>query len=308
MQLTVPTPFPVGPVNLYALQGEKGFYLIDAGVATPEARQLIKDWLPAPLQGILVTHGHPDHLGLAAEIAREHNCPVYLNEDEFQRLKEPGSQALARAELLIQGGVPGEMLAELTEVYQKSRQSYVVPLQDVEVRALKAGDVFETVQGPLETLFTPGHSAGHCCFYLRQHGILYSGDHILSDISPNPILDKGKDGQRRRSMLEYLQSVEMVAALPVKLVYPGHGQPFTDLAAVLERFRDYHQQREQTVMAALDITPQTPYQIACQVYPDMKALDVFLGISKVWGHLDLLEQEGKVTVTAKDNVHYYNLR
>lgn len=308
MQLTVPTPFPVGPVNLYALQGERGYYLIDAGVATAEARQMIKDWLPRPLEAILVTHGHPDHLGLAAEIARENSCPVYLHREEFQRLAEPMTVALVRAQLLIEGGVPAEQLSKLVEVYQSSRQSYIVPVKDVEVRQLNDGDSFVTEQGLLETVLTPGHSAGHCCFFLRQEGILFSGDHILCDISPNPILDKDQHNRRRRAMLEYLESVERIKQLPIKLVCPGHGQPFADLTAVLERFYAYHKQREQSVIDAMDSTPRTPYQITRRVYPALNALDIFLGISKVWGHLDILENEGKLQMEIKDGVYYYSLR
>lgn len=305
-QLTVPTHFPVGPVNLYALAGPDGFYLIDAGVANDEARKLIKEWLPLPLAGIILTHSHPDHLGLAGELAREHDCPIYLNFAEYNRLTNPdASYEMLLAQLLAQGGVPEEELLQLGQIRDRIRDGNVNQLTDVEVQDLNSGQTFSTDLGELAVIYTPGHSIGHCCFYLAEKGLLFSGDHILANISPNPVFVIGKDGQRRKSFVEYLDSLKLIESLSINVVYPGHGQPFQDLPKVMKRFHSYHARREQNVLAVLTNEPQTPFRIAQKLYPRMKDLDVLLAVSKVWGHLDLLEIEGKVRVSESGGRIYY---
>lgn len=306
-QLTVPTGLPVGTVNLYALKALAGYYLIDGGIATEEAKKLIKEWLPYPLAGILITHGHPDHLGIAWELAKEQGCPVHLNSEEFRRLKDPELQRRVIDQLLVQGGVPAGELLPISEGYEKIRQVYEMQATDVKVEELLPGQRFTTELGELEVVYTPGHSSGHCCFYLVNSGMLFSGDHILPDISPNPVIGMGKDGKRRRAFKEYLESLKIFESLSIEWVYPGHGKPFNNLPEVLERFHAFHLLREQGILAILSDEPQTPYQITQKLYPEMKGMDVFLGISKVWGHLDILEPEGKVLGLEKEGITYYSL-
>ena len=306
-RLAVPTGLPMGTVNLYALKALTGYYLIDVGIATEEAKKLIKEWLPYPLAGILITHSHLDHLGIAWDLAKEHGCPVYLNAEEFRRLKESEMQRRVIDQLLLQGGVPFEELLPISEGYEEIRQVYEMQAVDVQVEELLPGQRFTTELGELEVIYTPGHSSGHCCFYLATKEMLFSGDHILSDISPNPIIGVDKDGQRRRAFQEYLESLKIFESLPIKWVYPGHGKPFNNLPEVLERFHAYHISREQGILAMLSDVPQTPYQINQRIYPETKGIDVFLGISKVWGHLDILESSGKVLGMEKEGITYYSL-
>lgn len=307
-QLTIPTPYAVGPVNIFAIKGSEGYYLIDAGINNKEARKLIREWLPSPLAGILISHGHTDHLGLAGEIARAKGCPVYLFAEEYKRLQEPDLQTTRISQLLGVGGVPPQLLNGIKELYQKSRQNYIVQLVGAEVKELTPGQKFSTELGNLEVIHTPGHTIGHCCFYLAEKKWLFSGDHILANISPNPILDVDRVGQRRLALVEYLQSLEKTASLSVDRVYPGHGQPFTKLDRVIEQFYTYHKKREAIILSTFSHQQQTPFQITQKVYPGVKGMDAFLAISKVWGHLDILDLEGKVNFQIKDDTLYYCLR
>ncbi len=301
-QLTIPTPFPVGSVNIYAVRGPKGYYLIDAGVITDEARKLISEWLPGPLSGILLTHGHPDHLGLAGELSKSNNCPIYMNSDEHRRSQNPSFRQRVMAVLMQKGGVPIALVSQVIESHQNSVQNF---FSEFEVKKILPGQQFTTDLGLLEAIYTPGHSIGHCCFYISESRILFSGDHILTSISPNPLLDLTMDGSRRLAYVEYLNSVNKIASLSIERVYPGHGPAIDNLERVLSKFYTFHAKREKGVLAALSDQMKTPFEVAKKIYPGVKDLDIFLALSRVWGHLDLLEKQGKVLCLEKDNLVYY---
>lgn len=305
--LTIPMPNSAWSVNIYAIEGPEGYYLIDAGIATEQARMLIKQWVPRPLAGILLTHGHQDHLGLAGELAQEQGCPVYLHSGEYQRLQNSELQIIKIGQLLTMGGFSKELLNEAIEAYQITRQNNILKLAGAELRELTSEQKFSTELGILETIHTPGHTIGHCCFYLTEKKQLFSGDHILVGISPNPILDIGTDVKRRLALVEYLKSLEKIASLSVEKLYPGHGQPFDRLDKVLEQFYDYHLKRQQLILQNLSQYPQTPFQIVEKIYPGVRGLNIFLAISRVWGYLDLLDLEGQIMVQIKDNTTYYSL-
>lgn len=308
LQLSIPTPFSVGSVNIHAVKGLEGYYLIDAGIVTDEARKLIFQWLPGPLSGILLTHAHPDHLGLAGELAKAMSCPVYMNFDEYQRSQDPQFRPRVMALLMEKAGVPNDVILEVAEDYQKSIQPYYKPLADAKVRKLMPGQKFYTELGPMEVLDTPGHSVGHSCFYLSETKVLFSGDHILSSVLANPLLDVKGDGKRRLAYVEYLQSVDKIASLSIERVYPGHGASFDNWKKVINRFHIFHLRREKITLAAVSNQLKTPFEIARKIYPGVRGYGIFLSLSRVWGQLDFLVQQGKVFGVEKANAAYYCLR
>src|SRR5439155_21986974 len=106
----------------------------------------------------------------------------------------------------------------------------------------------------LEVLHLPGHTAGHICLYHRSSGVLFSGDTLLLDISPNPLIqpDPMDPTERRRSLVEQLGSLDRPSELPPSKVYPGHGEPIEDPRAVIEEMRAHHRRRTATLAAMLD--------------------------------------------------------
>lgn len=306
-QLTIPINYS-GSVNMYVIEGTQGYYLIDAGIASDEARILINQQVRGPVAGILLTHAHMDHLGLAGEISREQGCPVYLYAEEHHRLQDSKRQSEKTGQLLALGGVPAELLDEAAEAFQRLRENNAAKLAGAAIIELSSEDKFRTVLGDLQVIHTPGHTMGHCCFYLAEEKQLFCGDHILAGVSPNPILEIGKNGQRRPALLEYLKSLDKIKALSAKRFYPGHGQPFENLDEILGPFYEHHLKREQRILASLSQKPQTPFQIAEKLYSGVRGLNIFLALSRVWGYLDLIDLEGKITVQIEGNTAFYCLR
>ncbi|HEX3031102.1 MAG TPA: MBL fold metallo-hydrolase, partial [Bacillota bacterium] len=159
----------------------------------------------------------------------------------------------------------------------------------------------------LRVIHTPGHCLGHCCLYVEERGLLFSGDHILPNIWPNPLLEEEHQGSRCRAYPAYLKSIEQISRLQVEQVFPGHGQPFSQISQVIQGFWAHHSKRQQRVLDCLTSKPQTPYQITSLLYPEAKELNLFLTLSKVWGHLDVLADRKRIRECCQHPVTYYKV-
>ncbi len=209
--------------------------------------------------------------------------------------------------MLVQNGTPKDSVDKTIE-YMKSAQQWAEPLDDVHF--MNEGDEISFKNMVLRPIHCPGHSPGLLCFYLEEKGILISGDHLLKEISPNPVinpLQKGV-GSRNTSLKQYLHSIRKIKDLEVSLVLPGHGEPIRDFKAALEKILHHHEQRLATVLSILSRGEKTAYDISRVLFPDTKSFEVFLGVSEVLGHLSILLEEGKIFLRSRNGIDYYSIR
>lgn len=300
--IVIPTPFPVGPVNVYLLDGLAPT-LVDAGPNTDEAMAALQAGLAvhgytlAEVRHLVITHAHPDHYGLAARIVAESGALVYSHQYNLALLAgdraEAGQRRAYYAQILQQAGVPLSVLAGMRGGFSAAAHYSQAVAVDV---ALNDKDVLTLGGAPWQVLHTPGHARGHICLYHRRSGRLLSGDHLLRDISSNPVLEPPLPGEteRPRSLAQYLHSLERVAALEVAIALPGHGAPITNHRGVITQRVRFHRQRVEEIATILGEGPQTAFQIATALFSDLWGIQVFLAVSEVIGHLDILEEEGRI--------------
>jgi glyoxylase-like metal-dependent hydrolase (beta-lactamase superfamily II) len=146
-------------------------------------------------------------------------------------------------------------------------------------------------------LHTPGHAAGLICLYDAADRILLSSDHLLADISSNPVVEPPPPGhkERLRSLVLYREALRRVAALDVARALPSHGPVVDDVAGLVARRLAFHQRRLDRILQALRAAGAcTTWQITLALFPDRSPLDTFLAVSEVIGHLDILELEGRI--------------
>jgi glyoxylase-like metal-dependent hydrolase (beta-lactamase superfamily II) len=153
----------------------------------------------------------------------------------------------------------------------------------------------------------PGHTGGHVVYLEPETKTLFAGDQLLPKVSPNPLLEPSLDepGERRRSLKEYLTSLQRMAAMDLRLVYPGHGDPVTDPGALIAWTIEHHDKRKIAVAGHLGAEPKSPYQIATEIYPDAVGYDAFLAVSEVVAHLDLIVEDGEALIEEHDGVTLY---
>ncbi len=306
IRLPVPTPYPVGPVNSYLINS-RPYTLVDPGPNTEKARAALVEGLTRAglrleqIERIVITHGHSDHASLAGWVKSRSGAPILAHPYELAKLTGGYDVWRDVEPFLRAGGMPEKVLDYLRATVDpvppmKLAPSDISPLEDGEL--LAAGDDW------LEVLHLPGHSVGHVGLYGR--GDFLAGDFLLPDITPNPVMepDPGHGGKRSESLRQYLASLDRVAALDVRTVWPGHGEPFGGVTVLVDRIRKHHTRRLDHILSFFGEEWVTPYGITARVYPTLDDFNVLLGFSEVAGHLDLLKEQGRLVCRDDGGVLY----
>jgi glyoxylase-like metal-dependent hydrolase (beta-lactamase superfamily II) len=305
--IVLPTPFPVGPVNVWVLRGAP-LTLIDAGPRTPEALAALESGLAAlglrveDLELLVLTHQHHDHVGQAALLKRRSGCAVAAHEllaERLPALRLLQDEELAYADALMRlHGVDRRAREQLLDIY-RSRHGYAEPVT-VDV-ALADGHVVEAGGRRLRVSFRPGHSPTDTLLTDDAARTAYAGDHLLSHISSNPLAHFPLDGpadprERGSALLAYLDSLHSTAREPHELLLTGHGARIRDHATLAnERIRLHHDRAEQ-VRDALVAGPSSAGAIARVLWPGVDVSQTFLALCEVLGALDLLARDDVLSV------------
>jgi glyoxylase-like metal-dependent hydrolase (beta-lactamase superfamily II) len=246
-----------------------------------------------------------DHYGQAKRIRELSGATVYASELEGERMKTFWSPSAQRDERILgwfrRWGVPEETLAGDGGMSDMARR-----LQDpIDVDVILAeGDRVEIGDFTLEVIETPGHCEGHIVFYERDTKTLFSGDHLLTDISPVPLLSFPKQAgePRPKSLVRFMASLEKVEALDCEIVFPSHGDVILDHRRLIEGYRLHHERRALQIERVLRDGPRTPFELSQRLFPKHWRTQIFLVLSEVIGHLDVLCDQGKVVIDERDGV------
>jgi glyoxylase-like metal-dependent hydrolase (beta-lactamase superfamily II) len=311
-RIELPVPFPIKTTNVY-LVDEEPVTLIDSGTKTDISFGALKDSLRTlgyqidDIKRIFITHGHVDHYGQARGIAAHSGAEIYIHKRDHERIQAMEQFRGNLVSVLRQNGTPTGLIEEILDYMKSVIRSLAEPLG--EVSHINDGDEIHFEEMVFRSIHCPGHSPGLMCFYLEEGGILISGDHLLNEISPNPIIDLSRTGPgpQSTSLQEYLDSVRKVEGLKVSLVLPGHGEPIQDFKGTLKKILLHHERRLSIVLSILSSSGKTAYDISQALFPDANASDVFLGISEVLGHLRILLDDGKIRFRSRGGIDYYSI-
>jgi glyoxylase-like metal-dependent hydrolase (beta-lactamase superfamily II) len=320
---SIPVPIPWNPLGCtlaYLIESAAGPVLIDAGWDHPDSWQALLAGLGsagttvADLYGVLVTHHHRDHLGLAARVREESGAWVALHPADtavLRRLRDDQATASAGHRLerslasLAAAGAPPAEVAVLRA--QASRPPWPAPfLPDREVAD---GELADVPGRRLRGLWTPGHSPGHTCFYLEEERRLLSGDHLLPGITPHIGLADGDDGD---PLADFLASLDRLTVLDVAEVLPAHEHRFTGHASRAREIAAHHQARLAEVELALTPGGATRWEVAAQMewnqpWSEMSPVSHRMALSEAAAHLRYLERRQRVRVLRPEGPVHYEL-
>ncbi len=299
--MRLPLPMALDHVNVYALADADGWTLVDTGFATPETRALWQALLSGPLAGkpvrrVLVTHHHPDHVGLAgwfqsefgAELLMPRTGWLYARMLILDRQERPAPETLAfwRA-----AGMDKAIFARRAAERPFNFADVVDPLplgftRLVEGQSLTlAGRRFIVRMGD-------GHAPEHATLWSEDDGLVIGGDQLLPGISPN--LSVYPTEPAADPVGEWLASCQRLAlsARPDQLVLPGHKLPFTGLPFRLEQIIGHHRSALARLVALLD-RPRTAAECFGALYGrEIKASEYGLALAEAVAHLNHLWHQG----------------
>ncbi len=296
-KLIIPTPFPVGPINIY-LVVEEPLTLIDAGPKTPEALAALREQLRAlgfklaDIRRVILTHTHEDHCGLAGTIQAESGARVHVHEWEYHNISKHRATRVNR-DLLRRAGVPAEAVEQLAGRYELIHTfADAVP----DVAAYRDEHEFLFASGSLQVVHTPGHTPGSCCLLRASNRLLIAGDTVLKNITPNPVLNPDPlDPQRRfPSLGEYLVSLARLRELAPTLIKTAHGDDVTDYEEYFFALTRHTQERQMKIVSLVPAQGITAWEVSKLIFPTVKDINRFLAVSEAVAHLDFAVAEGRL--------------
>ncbi|MEX2752687.1 MAG: MBL fold metallo-hydrolase [Candidatus Freyarchaeota archaeon] len=310
-KIELPIPFPLNTINVFFID-EPPRTLVDTGIKTEASFEALKKGLEAigfnlqSIERILITHGHIDHYGQAKKLFLLSGAPIYIHPKEYGRIRSILHSLGYLRSLLIRNGAP-EGLVNKTVQYIESAQNLADSLEDAFF--LNDGDSISFKSMTLKTIHCPGHSPGLLCFYWPEKKILFTGDHLLKEITPNPVLyvPEYRFPFRYPSLRDYLGSLEKIDRMDVSLLLPGHGEEIHDVKGLIQKILSHHKERMDHVLSSLSKGEKSAFEIALDLFPEVSPFEIFLGISEAVGHLDILKEKGLVKVTEKEGKDYYSL-
>lgn len=280
-RIELPLPWELGRINVY----RAGPLLVDCGLNTPEALSVIGPHLDG-VEWIVLTHTHPDHVGLAPELLRRTGAKLAMHRREFQQLEgwldaiEAGSEYDDGLQL---AGTPPEMIPPIAEAFNGVHSALARLKPD---RFLEDGDRI----GEAEVVYTPGHSPGHIC--LRLGTDLISGDHLLETITPNIGWIEGED-----TLGQFLASLDRVGGLDIDWVHPAHGSPFQNHRAWIKQTHAHHHGRCVEIEAALALRSRTAHELVGVLWPrHLSAFHYRFAVYEVLAHLEYLRRRARTAM------------
>ncbi len=311
---SIPVPIPNNPlryVSSYAFGADSGLVLLDTGWDADESWQALVAGLesigasPRDVRGVLVSHMHFDHVGLAARVRAASGAWVAMHPADRDvladgRFSDPEIAVAQETAFLLMLGAPASEAAEAVGPAAGYMRFSQIAAPD---RELCDGDLADVPGWRLRAVHTPGHTPGHLCFVDEISQRLFAGDHILPRITPNISLFPTGEAE---PLAEYLASLAKVRDLKVDEIMPAHEWRFRGLAERADGIAAHHERRLAELLAAIATHPgETSWFLAGQLTWS-RSWDQYSGrmritaVTETAAHVLELVRRGLVTASVGD--------
>ena len=287
-------------MRIYAIEAADGVVLVDAGWDRSDGLERLDGSLREigagldAVRGVLFTHWHHDHYALGAALRDATGAWLALHRVEAELIADPpGVDAVAGLDGWFASlGVPGDERADAVEA--AVRIWGATPRFGPD-RSLDDGSSVEVGGLRLEVMHTPGHSPGHACFVAADRGVVFSGDHVLSQTTPNVGILPWTAGS---PLDDYLESLARTRALGGLLALPGH-EELVPVGARSEELLEHHREQlahAESLVAAGEATVNAVARGMPWTTPwdDLGPLDRQLALAEAYAHLAALERRGRL--------------
>lgn len=301
-------PFALDHINLWLLRdeidGRAGWSVVDCCITRDEAKAQWEQVFASQLEGlpilrVLVTHMHPDHIGLAHWLCERWNAPLWISATDYNAARVASHSTTgfggehAAAFFASHGLTDPESVEKI-----RARANYypgMVPQVPASFRRMMDGDAITIGGRTWRCISGHGHAPEHIALHCEEAGVLISGDMLLPRISTNvSVYDIEPEAD---SLRLFLASIDKFKALPADtLVLPSHGKPFRGARERVRQLHDHHRERLAEVMAACSQAPQSAADVLPLLFKrqlDLHQTTFAMGESVA--HLHALWHAGRLT-------------
>ena len=312
-RISLPMPYRLRHVHVYVLVQGNDVALFDAGMNMPGSYELLETDLKSigatteSIRDVFITHSHTDHCSMAGLLQNRTNAKIHISaaaENVYQHFQK-ADVLIAEARLFYarHGMSPQEVDAMVEEI--DDIRSIIVPFTADDY--LEQNEIRKFGNYEFEVIFTPGHAAGHVCFFFRNEGLLLAGDHVLPYIAPS--LSPNIFDDIFQPLKSYLESLQAVEQLQITTIHPGHGNSFTNISERAGEIRAHHELRKQVVFQSLNTQPKTAQAISAEI-SGAAALRwdnwlKLMALNETYVYLQELRREGAIKEKMDGNVLVY---
>ncbi|MBC3888794.1 MBL fold metallo-hydrolase [Acetobacterium paludosum] len=312
-------PLPNNPLknlNCYVMKTDAGNLVVDTGFNQPECFEALTEGLrelnvDMNNTTLFLTHIHSDHTGLIERIRTEKTRVIMGAKDYnyFSRSLSGNVWKLFNQRFIEEGFPESDVYAQEkvnpAVVYALKNLFKAIPIND--------GESFFIGKYEFECVLTPGHTPGHTCLYLKNEKIMFLGDHVLFDISPNitcwPYV---KD-----SLNDYLTSLDKIATYDIRVALPGHRKNEMDVYERIAQLKKHHAER---IESTLDIVKKKEYQNAYEIAGQLKwslrgktwaecpIQQKWFAVGETMSHLDYLVERNRIVRIKDQNIFVYRAK
>ncbi|MCP5072376.1 MAG: MBL fold metallo-hydrolase [Rhodobacteraceae bacterium] len=308
--MRLPLPMKLDHVNVYALRDNDGWCIVDTGFHSKRSERIWQTLLDGPLQGkpinrVLATHHHPDHIGMAGWFQSEHGAELWTTRTAwlFSRMLTLDVQEVWPEETIAffrRAGMAEEVLQKrlADRPYNFADVVYPMPLG---FRRIKQGNVLEIADRTWDVHIGNGHSPEHATLWSRDDGLVLAGDQIIPGISSNiGVYATEPDADPVSDWLEACERFRQIAG-DEHFVLPGHKLPFTGLPARMTQLIENHHGALRRLLDHLE-HPRTAGECFIPLFKrTLSEAEYGLALVESVAHLNHLHQQGDVSRRRNEN-------
>jgi glyoxylase-like metal-dependent hydrolase (beta-lactamase superfamily II) len=310
--IRMPLPFALDHINLWLIkdnfEGRLGWTIVDCGVAnqlTQDAWELVfqNELEKLPVVRVIVTHMHPDHIGLADWLTKKWSAPLWMTMTDYVLAKWLSDPRGVEVGSVAGGGGAADHFSKHGLVNEddlekiRTRANYfsnMVPTVPQRFRRIMDQEELQIGANVWKVLVGYGHAPEHACLWSSNINTLISGDMVLPRISTNvSVFDSEPDAD---PLGLYLDSLSHLKKLPSNaLVLPSHGKPFNGLHERIDQLHEHHQDRLNEVLEACGRAPQSARDLIPILFKrslDLHQLTFAMG--EAIAHLNYLWRDGRL--------------
>ncbi|TDL11714.1 MBL fold metallo-hydrolase [Mycolicibacterium obuense] len=317
--IRVPLPLPLPDlkvVNAYVIIGNDGVTLLDPGWAVEESERTLRAALDSvgvqrtDVRRILATHQHWDHYSLGVSWRDRYGIELLLGREEQHSIAafDPAEGVHPRQLPMLRAAGAAALADRVARLeWEPYERDVAFSFPD---RWLDDGDEIDCGGVRIVARATPGHTRGHVVFDDVEHGLVFSGDHLLPRITPSIAFERAPDAMPLRS---YLSSLQLFVDLPDARMLPAHGSADGATRARAIELLDHHRDRLRRIADSVAAGAQTAFEVADRMtwtrrersLAELGVVHAMTAVLEVQSHMRLLAARQVLTAQDEDGVELF---